>query len=147
MIAHATEEHIASSVTSRNRRTAGSGVATRSGTRCSVLLQWQMWYRATHINRETVFSVGSAPSLYHSTDQVEFSWWSGVAWWMTETSYCQLGREAVNTEFERSPALEAATRQRLVKTADWEDLVRAVVNCRMCLQFFFGRRSPQITEI
>jgi hypothetical protein len=39
MIVHATEEHV--TVTSRNnRRAAGSGVATRSGTRRTVPLQW-----------------------------------------------------------------------------------------------------------
>jgi hypothetical protein len=33
----------------------------------------------------------------------------------------------MNTEVDGSTALEAVTRQRLVKTAEWEDLVRAVV--------------------
>jgi hypothetical protein len=38
----------------------------------------------------------------------------------------------MNTEVEGSTALEAVTRQRLVKTADYENLVRIVVNCRVC---------------
>jgi hypothetical protein len=39
----------------------------------------------------------------------------------------------VNTEVEGSTALEAITRQRLLKTADLEGLVRPVVNCRVCV--------------
>jgi hypothetical protein len=71
MIAHATEEHVTSAMTSRNsRRAAGSGVATQSGPSRTVPLQWNTWYHATHINRGRVFSVASAPRLYHSNDQV-----------------------------------------------------------------------------
>jgi hypothetical protein len=41
MLVHATEEHVASAVTSCNNMTAaGSGVATRSGPRRRVSLQW-----------------------------------------------------------------------------------------------------------
>jgi hypothetical protein len=40
MIVHATEEKVTSAVTLRNnRRVAGSGVATQSGTRRTMLLQ------------------------------------------------------------------------------------------------------------
>jgi hypothetical protein len=38
----------------------------------------------------------------------------------------------VNREAEWAVALQAVTRQRLVKTADWRDFVRAVANCSMC---------------
>jgi hypothetical protein len=37
----------------------------------------------------------------------------------------------MNTEAEKTTALEAVTRQLPVKTQQTEDLVRAVVNCRM----------------
>jgi hypothetical protein len=37
----------------------------------------------------------------------------------------------VNTEGEESMALGAVTKQRLVKTADWEALLRSVVNCKV----------------
>jgi hypothetical protein len=46
------------------RTAAESGVATRSVTRRTVPLQWNMWYHTTHINRGTVFSVGSVQRLY-----------------------------------------------------------------------------------
>jgi hypothetical protein len=72
-----------------------------------------------------VFSVGSAPRLYHSTDRVESA--SGVEsrssavgsqfgelWSCSEIGDSQRGSEAVNTE---ATALEAVTR-RLVKIAD-----------------------------
>jgi hypothetical protein len=37
----------------------------------------------------------------------------------------------MNAKVEESTALEAVTRQRLVKTAEWEDLVRAAVKSRV----------------
>jgi hypothetical protein len=48
------------------------------------------------------------------------------------TADSQRGREAVNTEFEGSTALEAVTRPRLVKTQQTEKIVLAVVNCSVC---------------
>jgi hypothetical protein len=113
MIAHAIEEHVTSAVTSRNnRRAAGSGAATRSGTRRTVPLQWNMEYHATHISRGTMFSVGSAPTLYHSTELSLVSEWSGVSWLLS----CYIGdskreHEAMNTEAQGSTTLEAVTRQ------------------------------------
>jgi hypothetical protein len=50
----------------------------------------------------------------------------------SEIGDSQRGREAVNTEVEGSTTLRAVTRQRLLKTVDGEDLVRVVVNCRVC---------------
>jgi hypothetical protein len=50
----------------------------------------------------------------------------------SEIGDSQQGCEAVNMEVEGSTALEAVARQRLVKTADWEDLVCAAVNCGVC---------------
>jgi hypothetical protein len=38
----------------------------------------------------------------------------------------------VNTEVEESVALAAVTKQRLVKIQQVEDLLRAVVHCRVC---------------
>jgi hypothetical protein len=79
MTAHATEEHVTSAVMSHNNRTAvGSSVATWSGMRRTVLLQWNTWYHDTNNKRGTVFSVGPAPRLYHSINCVEFSQCSGV---------------------------------------------------------------------
>jgi hypothetical protein len=40
--------------------------------------------------------------------------------------------EGVDTEAEDAMALESATKQRLMKTADRKDLVRPVVNYRIC---------------
>jgi hypothetical protein len=52
-------------VTSRNsRRAAGSGVATLSGARSIVPLQWNTWYHVTYIDRETMFSVRFVQWLY-----------------------------------------------------------------------------------
>jgi hypothetical protein len=35
-------------------------------------------------------------------------------------------------EAEEAMALEVVTQQRSEDTADWEDLVHAVVNCKLC---------------
>jgi hypothetical protein len=43
-----------------------------------------------------------------------------------------LASKDLNPEAEKSMALEAVTKQRLVKTADREHLVRAIVSCRLC---------------
>jgi hypothetical protein len=83
-----------------SRRAVGNGVATWSGTRQTVLLHWNTWCHAAHINRGTVFSIGSTPRLYRSTDAVS-----------CEIGNSQQSHEAVNTEVEGSVALEAVTRQ------------------------------------
>jgi hypothetical protein len=89
----------------------------------------------------------SAPRLYHSTERVEFSQWSGVELELVEYSEllvnkllfisavgsqliqlgscCEIGdsqrrHEAVNTEVEGCTALEAVIKQRPVKTQQTE---------------------------
>jgi hypothetical protein len=50
----------------------------------------------------------------------------------SEIDDSQRGLEVVNTILDGSTSLGAVTRQLLVKTADGEDLGRAVANCRVC---------------
>jgi hypothetical protein len=47
-----------------NRRVVGNGVEMQPGARQTVPLQLNMWYHVIHINRGTVFSVGSVQRLY-----------------------------------------------------------------------------------
>jgi hypothetical protein len=90
-------------------RAMGSGVAIQSSTKWTVLLQRNKRYHATHINRGTVFSVGSAPRLITQPTELVSS----------EINDLQRGREAVNMEVEGSTALEDITRQ-MVKTKQTE---------------------------
>jgi hypothetical protein len=57
-------------------------------------------------------------------------------WTLAGTQYTATGGEVscmrVNSEAEESMALGAVTKQQPVKTADWEDLVLAVINCGVC---------------
>jgi hypothetical protein len=61
-----------------------------------------------------------------------------------EVGASQRGPEAWDTEAEESTTLWAVARRKPVKTADWEVLVPAVVNCRvfelaLALQLLIGR--------
>jgi hypothetical protein len=148
MITQATGEHVMSSVKSRNnRRAAGSGVATLSYTRRTVPLKLNTWYHATHINRGTMFSVGFVPRLYHSTDRVQFSKWSGVelSWefgsWKSASWAWELQWErrqpARTWSLEHGSGGISGVGSRYQITtgediADWEELVHALLNCRVC---------------
>jgi hypothetical protein len=157
MIAHPIEEHLTSMVTSCNiRRAAGSGVALQSGTRHTVPLQWNMWYHATHINRGTAFSVGATLRLYHSTDwvlSVEWSWvelsWEFGSWKPSQVLQWDRWQPARTWGHEHGSwgicGVGSCYQATSKDTADWEDLVHAVVNCRVCelaiaLQFLVVNR-------
>jgi hypothetical protein len=73
----------------------------------------------------------SVPRLHkESTVCCDFGIWKPVQLGgCSETGDSQRRREAVNTEVEGFMALEAVTRQRLVKTQHTE---KALVNCRAC---------------
>jgi hypothetical protein len=64
MIAHETKEHAKSAVTSRNNMRAAV-FSARS--------VWPLYDAAIEELLRELFSVGSAPRLYHSTDQAELS--------------------------------------------------------------------------
>jgi hypothetical protein len=46
-------------------------------------------------------------------------------------SYEMVASKDMNMEAEESIVLGAVTKQRLVKTAEWEGVMHAAVNCRM----------------
>jgi hypothetical protein len=78
-ISHYTQqENITFALTCNSRRAAGSRVATHSGTRHTVLLQWNTWYHAAHINRDAMFSVRSTLRLYVSLNRP--GWLHLVEW-------------------------------------------------------------------
>jgi hypothetical protein len=95
--------------------------------------QWSNW--------EAVFSTWSVRQLRDATnEQLEelFSMFSmsrcykqdkSTVYWTVRESPAS---KNVNTEAEEPTALEAVTRRQSVKTADWEYLVRAAMNCREC---------------
>jgi hypothetical protein len=138
MIAHATEKHVTSSVTSLNNRTAaGSGVATRSFTRGTVPLQWNTWYHATHIwLRYEAISLDRASWVQLvGWSRVELSWELGSwkparqlqwdRWKPARTWSCVHGNWGVYSVRSRNQATGE-------HTVDWGDLVRAVVKCWVC---------------
>jgi hypothetical protein len=95
---------------------------------------------------EALFSVSSALRLYDSTDRVEYSGVKWAGWWavrgLLRYSRCELllletsswGTEIIQEpRVRRTSAVESRYQTTTGEdTADWEDLVRAVVNCRVC---------------
>jgi hypothetical protein len=70
---------------------------------------------------EAVFSMRSVPKYYKQA----------------KSRVCSVVRQSstskdMNTEADEATALEAVTRQGLVKTRKTEDLVSAVMNCNVC---------------
>jgi hypothetical protein len=113
--------------------------------RCCLMVRCQArtapWYHVTHTNREMVFSVGFTPRLYHLTDRVEFSEWSGA-----ELRVLQLEASSGATvkQATASEAVKPWTRK-LRDLRRWKPLPhnrwthnrlrrlsRAVVHCREC---------------
>jgi hypothetical protein len=128
VIAHTTEEHVTFTVSScNNRRAAGSGVARHSCTRQIALLQWNTWNHTTHINKGTVFSVRASSRLYHLTNQVESS---QIESWQ----FCNI-HQPVRTWTQELRKLQHWSHYQATAgegTADREDVIHAVVNCRVC---------------
>jgi hypothetical protein len=102
-----------------NRTAAGSGVATRT-----VPLQWNMWYHATHINRRAVlFLLGPLRGYIIRSTELVRQWdrRQAVRTWSRE--HGSWGMYGVESRYQATTGED---------TADWEDLVRAVMNCRVC---------------